>query len=147
VDGRFFPGISARPSCSWASRTTSSINSRTLTFPGIRYQLGAGVERASEPGYSDILALAQPYVDAGANELVILNVARMVDCARRGAHGIINAISFHCMIGTVFASLTERIAVLGISLEIRAMETFGGRASLARRCAVQDRRLGCENIN
>jgi len=75
----------------------------------IRYQLGTGVERASEPGYGDILALAQPYVDPGANELVILNVARMVDCARRGAHGIINAISFHCMLGTVSASLTERI--------------------------------------
>ena len=33
----------------------------------------------------------------------------MVDCARRGAHGIINAISFHCMLGTVSAALTERI--------------------------------------
>jgi len=75
----------------------------------IRYQLGTGVERASEPGYGDILALAGPYVDPGANEIVILNVARIVDCARRGAHGIINAISFHCMLGTVSAALTERI--------------------------------------
>jgi len=75
----------------------------------IRYQLGTGVERASEPGYGDILALAEPYLDSGANELLILNVARMVDCARRGAHGIINAISFHCMLGTVSAALTERI--------------------------------------
>lgn len=75
----------------------------------IRYQLGTGVERASEPGYGDILAHARPYVDPGANEIVILNVARIVDCARRGAHGIINAISFHCMLGTVSAALTERI--------------------------------------
>jgi predicted nucleotide-binding protein (sugar kinase/HSP70/actin superfamily) len=75
----------------------------------IRYQLGTGVERAAEPGYSDILALAQPYVDPAANEMLILNVARMVDCAQRGAHGIINAISFHCMLGTVSAALTERI--------------------------------------
>lgn len=77
----------------------------------IRYQLGIGVERASEPSYGDILTLAGPYVDPGANELVILNVARIVDCARRGAHGIINAISFHCMLGTVSAALTERIRV------------------------------------
>ena len=35
--------------------------------------------------------------------------AKMVDFARRGASGIINAISFHCMLGTVSAALTESI--------------------------------------
>ena len=75
----------------------------------VRYQLGRKVERASEPGYKDVLAMAAPYVDRNANETVLLNVAKMVDFASRGAHGIINAISFHCMLGTVSASLTERI--------------------------------------
>jgi len=75
----------------------------------VRYQLGVKVERGEEPGYKDVLAMAGPYVDRNANETVILNVAKMVDYARRGAHGIINAISFHCMLGTVSASLTERI--------------------------------------
>ncbi len=75
----------------------------------IRYQLGIRVERASEPGYKDVLAMAEPYLDRNANETVLLNVAKMVDYASRGAHGIINAISFHCMLGTVSASLTERI--------------------------------------
>ena len=40
---------------------------------------------------------------------MILNVAKMVDFAQNGAHGVINAISFHCMLGTVAASLTEAI--------------------------------------
>ena len=75
----------------------------------VRYQLGLRVERAAEPGYKDVLAMAAPYVDRNANETVLLNVAKMVDFASRGAHGIINAISFHCMLGTVSASLTERI--------------------------------------
>ena len=74
-----------------------------------RYQLGRKVERAAEPGYAEVLAMAAPYVDRNANETVLLNVAKMVDYARGGAHGIINAISFHCMLGTVSASLLERI--------------------------------------
>ncbi len=75
----------------------------------VRYQLGVKVERGGEPGYKEVLAMAEPYVDRNANETVLLNVAKMVDYASRGAHGIINAISFHCMLGTVSASLTERI--------------------------------------
>ena len=75
----------------------------------VRYQLSRKVERGAEPGYKDVLAMAKPYVDRNANETVLLNIAKMVDYAGRGAHGIINAISFHCMLGTVSASLTERI--------------------------------------
>ena len=67
------------------------------------------MDRASEPGYGEVVALASPYVDRNANEIVLLNVAKMVDYARRGASGVINAISFHCMLGTVAASLMDRI--------------------------------------
>ena len=74
-----------------------------------RFLLGNRVERVSEPGYAEVLSLAAPYVDPRANETIILNAAKMVDYARRGAHGVINAISFHCMLGTVSASMTERI--------------------------------------
>ncbi|MBM4371718.1 MAG: hypothetical protein FJ098_08695, partial [Deltaproteobacteria bacterium] len=75
----------------------------------LRYHLGRSVERLGEPGYREVLSLARPYVDRNANETVLLNVAKMVDFARRGAHGVINAISTHCMLGTVSASLVERI--------------------------------------
>jgi len=75
----------------------------------VRLLLGRRVERAAEPSYQEVLDLAEPYVDRSANELVLLNVAKMVDFVRRGADGVINAISFHCMLGTVSAALTERL--------------------------------------
>ena len=74
-----------------------------------RYQLGRKIERASEPGYREIRDLVVPYVDPNSNETLVLNIAKMLDYARRGASGVINAISFHCMLGTVSASLTEKI--------------------------------------
>ena len=75
----------------------------------VRLMLGRRVQRGGEPGYQDVLRLAEPYLDKAANEFLILNVAKMVDFAQNGAHGVINAISFHCMLGTVAASLTEAI--------------------------------------
>jgi len=75
----------------------------------VRLLLGTRVERAAEPSYQEVLDLAEPYLDRSANELVVLNVAKMVDFVRRGADGVINAISFHCMLGTVSAALTERL--------------------------------------
>ncbi len=75
----------------------------------LRYHLGRSIERLSEPGYREVIQLAGPYVERNANEVVLLNVAKMVDFAQRGAHGVINAISSHCMLGTVSASLVDRI--------------------------------------
>ena len=74
-----------------------------------RYQLGRRILRASEPSYKEVLELARPYVDRNANEVVLLNIAKIVDFANRGAHGVINAISSHCMLGTVSASIIDRI--------------------------------------
>jgi len=75
----------------------------------VRYLLGGKVARADEPGYRDVLFLSAPYVDPSANETVLLNVAKMVHFAQDGASGVINAISLNCMLGTVSASLTEKI--------------------------------------
>ena len=75
----------------------------------LRYHLGRSIDRLSEPGYREVIQLAGPYVERNANEVVLLNVAKMVDFAQRGAHGVINAISSHCMLGTVSASLVDRI--------------------------------------
>jgi hypothetical protein len=75
----------------------------------VRLMLGRRLPRRAEPGYQEVQRLAQPYLDRNANEFVLLNIAKMVDFARNGAAGVINAISFHCMLGTVAASLTEAI--------------------------------------
>ncbi len=75
----------------------------------VRFLLSGKVLRAEEPGYKEALALAAPYINPGGNRDVLMNVAKMAHFARNGAHGIINAIAFHCMLGTVSASMTERI--------------------------------------
>jgi predicted CoA-substrate-specific enzyme activase len=75
----------------------------------IRFHLGQKLLRAEEPGYRETLDLAGPYLDGRTNEILVQNVAKMVDYVRRGADGVINAISFHCMLGTISASMTERI--------------------------------------
>jgi hypothetical protein len=62
-----------------------------------------------EPPLDAFRALARPYVGEQGNELVRWNVAKMVDFARRGAHGIINAVSQSCMVGTVSAAIARRI--------------------------------------
>ncbi len=75
----------------------------------IRFHLGHKLHRADEPGYRETLDLAAPYLDGRTNEILVQNVAKMVDYVRRGADGVINAISFHCMLGTISAAMTERI--------------------------------------
>ena len=62
-----------------------------------------------EPPLDVVEALARPYVGCHGNELVRWNVAKMVDFARRGAHGVINAVGQGCMIGTVSAAIARRV--------------------------------------
>jgi len=67
------------------------------------------VKRGDEPGYQEVLDMATPYLGEQQNEVLVLNVAKMVDFARRGADGIVNAVCFNCMLGTVSTAVTGRI--------------------------------------
>ena len=67
------------------------------------------VRQVDEPGYQEVLDMAAPYLGEQQNEVLLLNVAKMVDFARRGADGIINALCFNCMLGTVSAAITSAI--------------------------------------
>ncbi len=82
---------------------------KEMEYWKLRFLLGNRVDRAGEPSYQEVLDFSSPYLDKGANDVVILNVSKMVHFAHNGADGIVNAISFHCMLGTVSASLTESI--------------------------------------
>jgi predicted nucleotide-binding protein (sugar kinase/HSP70/actin superfamily) len=53
--------------------------------------------------------LAAPYMPNEAHELLFLNTVKIVDFARRGADGIINAICFNCMVGNASAAVIEKI--------------------------------------
>jgi predicted CoA-substrate-specific enzyme activase len=62
-----------------------------------------------EPPLEVFSELARPYVGRRGNSLVRWNVAKMVDFARRGAHGVINAVGQNCMVGTASAAVMRRI--------------------------------------
>jgi predicted CoA-substrate-specific enzyme activase len=71
--------------------------------------VGSRVTRREEPGYLEMRRLAGPYMPNEAQELLFVNVAKIVDFARGGADGIVNAICFGCMVGNASAAVIERI--------------------------------------
>ena len=59
---------------------------------------GAGA-KFREPTFREIIEWTAPYIGLENNDTLLLNVAKMVDFAQRGADGVINAICFNCMLG------------------------------------------------
>ena len=62
-----------------------------------------------EPTYNQVIEMTSPYVGSESNNLVMLNLAKVIDFAWGGASGVINAICFNCMVGTVSASMLDRM--------------------------------------
>ena len=67
------------------------------------------ISRIEEPGYLEMKKLAAPYMPNEAHQLLFLNTVKIVDFARRGADGIINAVCFNCMVGNASAAIIEKI--------------------------------------
>jgi predicted CoA-substrate-specific enzyme activase len=75
----------------------------------VRRRLGRAVPFAKDPAYSDIVKSTTPYLGIDANRFLFLNMAKIVDFARRGADGVINAVCFNCMIGAASAVLATSV--------------------------------------
>ncbi len=75
----------------------------------IRRVVSEKLEIKKEPGYKEVLKLSSPYMWNEKNELLLLNIAKIVSFAKEGADGIINAMCFNCMIGTASAAIVEKI--------------------------------------
>jgi predicted nucleotide-binding protein (sugar kinase/HSP70/actin superfamily) len=75
----------------------------------VRQRLARTAARLAEPGYRENLSLSSPYIGESNNDILLLNIAKMVDFIRRGADGIINAISLNCMLGTASAAIADRV--------------------------------------
>ena len=75
----------------------------------VRNVVGSRATRLEEPGYLEMRRLAGPYMPNEAHELLFVNVAKIVDFARGGADGVVNAICFGCMVGNASAAVIERI--------------------------------------
>jgi predicted nucleotide-binding protein (sugar kinase/HSP70/actin superfamily) len=75
----------------------------------VRRRLGKIPPLAKDPAYSDIVKYTTPYVGIDGNRFLFLNIAKMVDFARRGADGVINAVCFNCMIGAASAVISAGV--------------------------------------
>ncbi len=75
----------------------------------VRRMFRGVIKRVDEPGYQEVLDMAAPYLGEEQNEVLLLNVAKIVDFARGGADGILNAACFNCMLGTVSSAITGHI--------------------------------------
>lgn len=82
---------------------------RALDTWRVRKLAASRVSRLDEPSYLEMKKLAAPYMPNEAHELLFLNVAKIVDFARGGADGIINAVCFNCMVGTASTAIMEKI--------------------------------------
>jgi predicted CoA-substrate-specific enzyme activase len=67
------------------------------------------LSRLSEPSYKSILEFSRPYINPENNRILLLNIAKMVDYAKRGADGIVNVICMNCMLGTVSEAISAQI--------------------------------------
>ncbi len=75
----------------------------------IRKSVERGLPLPKDPTFNDIIRLSSPYVGLDNNHVLILNVAKMAEFAAQGADGVINAICFNCMLGTVAGAIASRI--------------------------------------
>ena len=75
----------------------------------IKKKLRGAMDRLSEPTYKTVLEFASPYISPENNRILLLNIAKMVDFARRGADGVINVICLNCMLGTVSEAISAQI--------------------------------------
>jgi len=82
-------------------------------------------EQYVEPDYDGVEELCKPYVGSSAAPLVKLNLAKMVDFARSGASGVLNAICFGCMVGNVSGAIMDRIRIDHGGIPMTTL-TYGG---------------------
>jgi predicted nucleotide-binding protein (sugar kinase/HSP70/actin superfamily) len=75
----------------------------------VRKNIREALPRLREPSSKDILEFVSPYIGWDNNQTLLLNIAKMIDFARQGADGVVNAICFNCMLGTVSEALAAQI--------------------------------------
>jgi predicted CoA-substrate-specific enzyme activase len=75
----------------------------------VRRRLGKAVPFAKDPAYGDVVKYTAPYVGIEGNRFLFLNMAKIVDFARRRADGVINAVCFNCMVGAASAVLAAGV--------------------------------------
>lgn len=104
---------------------------KELSEQRIRKLFRERFRHTEEPGYKEVLAIAAPYIGEQSSEVLVLNIAKMVDFAARGADGIINAMCFNCMVGSVSAAMTSKLRKDHRNIPILNL-VFGGNSGAAQ---------------
>lgn len=68
------------------------------------------LKTAHEPEIKETLALAQPYLRETFQGEAILSMGKSVDFTRRGVFGVVNAMPFNCMPGTIVTALLKKFS-------------------------------------
>jgi predicted nucleotide-binding protein (sugar kinase/HSP70/actin superfamily) len=75
----------------------------------IKKKLKGALDGMSQPDYKTVLELASPYIHPENNRILFLNIAKIAEFAKRGAHGVINVICLNCMLGAVTEAISAQI--------------------------------------
>ncbi|MBI5287320.1 MAG: CoA activase, partial [Deltaproteobacteria bacterium] len=62
-----------------------------------------------EPTTKEILSLASPYIHDSFEGEAVLSIGKALDYMQKGCHGIVNAMPFTCMPGTVVNAVLKRV--------------------------------------
>ena len=57
----------------------------------------------------ELIELAKPYIDESFEGEAVLSIGKVIDYLSKGANGIINAMPFTCMPGTVVNAVLKRV--------------------------------------
>jgi len=68
------------------------------------------LKTGNEPETKDILKKAKPYLDSSFEGEAILSIGKTIDLIEKGASGIINAMPFGCMPGTIVTALLRGVS-------------------------------------
>jgi predicted nucleotide-binding protein (sugar kinase/HSP70/actin superfamily) len=71
--------------------------------------LDGNLRGGHEPSTREVLDLATPYIDDSFEGEAILSVGKIMDYASKGAHGVVNAMPFTCMPGTVVNGILKKV--------------------------------------
>jgi predicted CoA-substrate-specific enzyme activase len=75
----------------------------------IRKSLERAGPIARDPTFNEVVRFVTPYFGLENNQTLLLNIAKMVEFVEEGVDGVINAICFNCMLGTVSAAIAAKI--------------------------------------
>jgi hypothetical protein len=75
----------------------------------VKMHLQDALPRYDEPKFKEVLQNTSSYIGFENCNMLLLNISKIVDFAQGGADGVVNAICFNCMLGTISSAISTQI--------------------------------------